>query len=38
VVSRRLKCFELKGWVKLARGSLDVTDMAALQRLCEWGE
>lgn len=38
VVSRRLKCFEQKGWVKLARGQLDVTDTAALQRLCEWGE
>ncbi len=38
VVSRRLKCFEQKGWVKLARGQLDVTDVSALQRLCEWGE
>ena len=38
VVSRRLKRFEQKGWVKLARGQLDVTDTAALQRLCECGE
>lgn len=38
VVSRRLKRFEQKGWVKLARGQLDVTDAAALQRLCECGE
>ena len=38
VVSRRLKCFEQKGWVKLARGQLEVIDTAALRRLCEWGE
>lgn len=38
VVSRRLKCFEQKGWVKLARGQLAVVDTDALRRLCEGGE
>ncbi|MGI9414667.1 MAG: Crp/Fnr family transcriptional regulator [Hyphomicrobiales bacterium] len=35
VVSRRLKAFERKGWVKLARGKLQVLDEGALSRVCE---
>lgn len=33
VVSRRLKVFERNGWVRLARGKLDVVDAAALRRV-----
>lgn len=33
VISRELKEFERRGWVKLQRGMIEVTDRAALQRL-----
>ena len=35
VVSRRLKAFERKGWVKLARGRLRVLDKSALKHVGE---
>ena len=33
VVSRHLKRLEDKGWVKLARGSLDLLDRESLEKL-----
>ena len=35
VVSRRLKAFERKGWVKLARGKLQLLDVLALKHVCQ---
>ena len=35
VISRRLKAFERKGWVKLSRGKLQLLDRPALRHVCE---
>lgn len=38
VVSRQLKDFERRGWVLLRRGSIDLKDVAALDRLATLGD
>ncbi|MHB9031628.1 MAG: Crp/Fnr family transcriptional regulator [Anaerolineae bacterium] len=38
VVARELARFEERGWVKLGRGSIEITDLQALKDLVELGE